>query len=77
MAFCIYHRFKILAVETIRALVIDEGIAANYSAILHPNERGAGTAPRPKPNAVITFSQGKPLRFGATLAEYSVQTFKA
>jgi hypothetical protein len=77
VAFCIYYRFKSLAVETIRALVFDEGIAANYPAILHANEGGAGTARRPKPNAVITFSQGRPLRFGATLAEYSVQTFKA
>ena len=77
MTFCVYHRFKIVAVEAVPALVLDEGIAARYPPVLYAHERGASTARRPKPNAVIPFSQGGPLRFGATLAEYSVQTFKA
>jgi len=57
VAFCGYYRFKILAVETIPALVFDEGIAARYLPVLDAYERGASAARRPKPNAVISFAQ--------------------
>jgi hypothetical protein len=45
--------------------------------VLYAYERGAGTARRPKPNAVITFSQVGPFHFEATLAEISSATFNA
>ena len=73
MAICGYYRFKILAFETVPALVLDEGIAARYPPVFYAYERGTSTARHPKPNAVITLSHGRPLRFGATLAEYSLQ----
>jgi hypothetical protein len=77
MAFCVYYSFKILAVDTVLAMVLDESIAARDPPVLYAYERGAGTARRPKPNAVITFSQVGPFHFEATLAEISSATFNA
>src|SRR6478735_3266166 len=57
MAFCVYYRFNLLAVETVPALVLDEGIAARYPPVLCAYERGASTARRPKPNAVISLEE--------------------
>ncbi len=57
MAFCVYYRFNLLAVEKVPALVLDEGIAARYPPVLYAYERGASTARRPKSNAVISFAQ--------------------
>ena len=41
MAFRSYHRFKILAVEKVFALVFDEGISARDPPALDAHERGA------------------------------------
>ena len=35
MAFCVYYRFKILAIET-HDLEVDEGVAARYPPTLQP-----------------------------------------
>ena len=77
MTFCVYHRFKVLAVQLVPTFVCDIRIATRYLPILYAHERGAGTARRPKPNAVISFSQVGPLLLDTTLAEYHCKKFNA
>jgi hypothetical protein len=72
-----WARFKVLAVQLVPTFVCDIRIAARYLPILYTHERGAGTARRPKPNAVISFSQVGPLLLDTTLAEYHCKKFNA